>query len=229
MSNNFDNINAAGLTDQGTFTPDALFDRDTLTQIITLKSGSGVHVRGELLGQITKGAASSAVKASGANTGNGTLVLDATTPVLAKADVGISSLRFTSTTNVQLLGPNGQSFGNYVIGGSATNTITINDRFKFVLTQGSTPFAVGDGFDITVAAGSGQYVLAVSTAVDGSDQPSVILLEDNVDTTSGAVNAAAALRGKFATAGVTFGSGWTAASAASVLRLLGIFLQDIVG
>lgn len=229
MTQDFTNVNANGFADQGTYTPDKLFDRETLQRKLTLKSGSGVHVRGELLGKITKGAATSAVKASGANTGNGTLVLDVTTPILAKADLGITAVRFTTLTNVQVLSPTGVSYGNYVIGGSATNTITISDHFKFALTQGSTPFAIGDGFDISLAAGSGQYVLAVAAAVDGSDVPDAILLEASVDTTSGAVDAAMAIRGRFAIQGVTFGADVTAANADDVLRSKGIFLQNVIG
>lgn len=227
MTTDFTNVNATGLTDQGTYTPDALFDRDTIQRVVTLKSGSGVHVRGELLGKISKGAATSAAKAGG-NTGNGTLVLDATTPVLAKAVVGVTALRFTTTTNVQLLDGNGLSMGNYVIGGATGNNITIADRFKFVLTQGATPFAVGDGFDITLAAGSGQYVLATSAAVDGSDVPDAILLEP-CDATSAAVSASAAIKGRFATQGIIFGTGVTAANADDVLRTKDIYLQNIVG
>lgn len=228
MTQDFTNVNATGLTDQGTYTPDRLFDRETLQRKLTVKTGAGVLARGNLMGKVSKGAASSAVKASGANTGNGTLVLDATTPVQAKADVGVTTVRFTTLTNVQVLSPTGASYGNYVIGGSATNTITISDHFKFALTQGSTPFAIGDGFDITLAAGSGQYVVATAAALDGSDVPDAILLE-NIDATSVAVDAAMAIRGRFATQGVIFGAGLTAASVDDVLRSKGIFLQNIIG
>lgn len=49
----FDNINAGGVTNQGTYTPDRLFDRDTETRVRTIANGAGVLPRGTLLGKIT--------------------------------------------------------------------------------------------------------------------------------------------------------------------------------
>lgn len=49
----FTNINAAGLTDEGAYTPDKLFDRNTRTRKATIKSGAGILKRGSLLGKIT--------------------------------------------------------------------------------------------------------------------------------------------------------------------------------
>jgi len=98
--------------------------------------------------------AASAVKASGANTGNGTFVLDGTTPVLANAVPGVYTLRnieaVTNGGKFQLLDPTGKSLGTYIIVAGAGGTITISDQIKGVLTDGSTDFVVGDGFDITV-------------------------------------------------------------------------------
>jgi hypothetical protein len=50
---NFDKINAGGVTTEGTFTPDKLFDRDTVTRKRTIASGAGILPRGTLLGKIT--------------------------------------------------------------------------------------------------------------------------------------------------------------------------------
>jgi hypothetical protein len=49
----FDNINAGGVDNVGTYTPDALFDSDTETRVRTIASGAGVLARGTLLGKIT--------------------------------------------------------------------------------------------------------------------------------------------------------------------------------
>jgi hypothetical protein len=51
--NDFNNINAAGVTNEGTYTPDKLNDRDTVTRVRTIASGAGVLPRGALLGKIT--------------------------------------------------------------------------------------------------------------------------------------------------------------------------------
>jgi hypothetical protein len=49
----FDNINAGGVDNAGTYTPDFLCDRDTETRVRTIASGAGVLARGTLLGKIT--------------------------------------------------------------------------------------------------------------------------------------------------------------------------------
>jgi hypothetical protein len=51
--NDFNNINAAGVTTEGTYTPDKLNDRDTVTRVRTIAAGGGVLPRGALLGKIT--------------------------------------------------------------------------------------------------------------------------------------------------------------------------------
>jgi hypothetical protein len=53
MSADFSNVNAAGVTNEGTYTPDKLFDRDTVTRKRTIASGAGILPRGTLLGAIT--------------------------------------------------------------------------------------------------------------------------------------------------------------------------------
>lgn len=53
MGTPFDNINAGGVNTAGTYTPDKLFDRDTVTRIKTIANGGGVLPRGTLLGKVT--------------------------------------------------------------------------------------------------------------------------------------------------------------------------------
>ena len=132
---------------------------DIVTRIIeTAAVGFGVAV---VQGTTDKGAkfatalaAASAAK-SGGNTGNGTLTLDATTPVLAGAKVGVYTVRLiTAATNAgtfRVEDPDGNVLGDVAVGG------TFSDDIKFATADGSTDFAVGDGFDITVSGG-GVYV-----------------------------------------------------------------------
>lgn len=129
MSGDFTNINAGGVTNQGTYTPDKLFDRDTITRKRTIANGGGVLPRGALLGKITA---------------------------------------------------------------------------------------------------SGKYILSLAAAVDGSQVPDAILLEP-VDASAADVDAAVALAGEFATQGVTFGAGHTAAEAEAVLRTKDIYLYNVIG
>jgi hypothetical protein len=123
---------------------------------------------GTVVAKNTVGTATSAAK-SGGNTGTGTLVLDATTPVLAGAKVGVYAVRcITAATNggtFRIEDPDGFVLGDLVLPGSAGGSATWNnDDLKFVITDATTDFIVGDGFDITVAAGDGKWIPFVNGA-----------------------------------------------------------------
>lgn len=133
---------------------------------------------GAVLGQRRTAGATSAAKAGG-NTGTGTFVLDATTPVLAAAIAGTYRLRcITSVTNggvFRLEDPNGIVLGDVTIPPGAGGSVTVNEHIKGALTDGGTDFAVGDGFDIAVAAGDGKYVELAPSASDGSQVAAAVL------------------------------------------------------
>lgn len=59
--------------------------------------------------------------------------------------------------------PSGNVLGTYATGAAAFAT-----EVKFTIADGATDFIVGDGFDITVAAGSSKYVGWSPSAIDGS-------------------------------------------------------------
>lgn len=150
-----------------------------------IASGSGVLEIGTLIGQITRGSAGSADK-SGGNTGNGTFVLDNTTPLLPGAKVGIYTLRCVAAAanagTFRLVDPDGFVLGDYTIAGGSGGTVTVQNDIKGVLTDGGTDFEVGDGFDITVAAGSKKWVKYVHGAVESGDDLGILLAK--VDATA---------------------------------------------
>lgn len=152
------------------------YSRDT----VTIVSGAGALALGMVLGKITKGAATSAAK-SGGNTGNGTLTVDATTPVRPGAKVGVYTVRCivaaTNAGTLRVSDPDGIVIGDVAVGATFDNDI------KFATADGSTDFVVGDGFDITVAAGSGKWAPHNPTAVDGREVAAGVLL-GAVDATS---------------------------------------------
>lgn len=127
-------------------------DKNYTREVVWLLAGTDYGL-GSVLGEISSGTASSAAKTG--NTGIGTLVLDATTPVLSGAKVGTYVVSFISLTSFTLTDPLGDIIGTYAIGGVDTNAATVENEIKFVLTQGGTAFAIGDGFDVTVANGKG--------------------------------------------------------------------------
>lgn len=149
-------------------------DREWSLDLGTLAAGAGAPRAieiGTVLGRRTIGAASSAAK-TGGNTGNGTFVLDEATPVLAGAKPGIYTLRCIAAApnsgTFRLEDPDGKVLGDVTIPAGAGNSVTVSEQIKGVLTDGTTDFAAGDGFDITVAAGSGKLVAVSATALDGS-------------------------------------------------------------
>lgn len=174
---------------------DANHSRDA----IVIKSGSGVVLPGTVLGKESVGAASSAAK-SGGNTGNGTFVLDATTPVRAGAKLGVYTLRaITAAANggtFELRDPDGFALGTFAITGGAGGTVTVDNDIKGVLTDAGTDFIVGDGFDITIGAanaGAAKWVPSPATGVSGS-QIAAGLNIYLVDATSQDVRVAAITR-----------------------------------
>lgn len=214
----------AGFTNQGTFTPlDALIvgGFDTVTRQITLLSGQNL-LRGAVLGKITiPGSATSAVKASGANTGNGALTMDATTPVLPNARVGVYQVRFTSPTAYRVTDPRGEVLGD------GANAAAFADQIKFVTAAGGTAFVAGDGFDISLVVGPGKYLLALGAATDGSQVPNAILAED-CNASSGDTVTIAYIRATVDENACIFGAGLNPANARDPLRDVGISLQSSI-
>jgi hypothetical protein len=139
-----------------------------------LASGSDVVECGTVLGKIGVGAAVSATK-SGGNTGTGTLTLDATNPVRDGAKVGVYRVRLkTAAANGgvwAVTDPEGYDLGEVAVGAAFDNDL------KFVTADGATDFIVGDGFDVTVALGSGKWAPLDFAAEDGSQHAGAILLE----------------------------------------------------
>lgn len=190
---------------------------------VSLASGQGVLKRGTVLGIVTVGGATAAAKAGG-NTGNGTLTLDSSTPIRAGAKVGIFTVRcITAAADggvFRVSNSDGYMLGDVAVGA------TFNDQIKFSIADGSQDFIVGDGFDITVAAGAGTAKVVNSANVDGSGVADCILT-DSVDTGSGdPVPAEAYSSGSFNRQALTFGGSDTAAKHEYTLRGLGIYLSD---
>lgn len=207
-----------------TFTPDNLFggsDIPAMTKVVTLVSGAGDLARGTVLGKITKGSATAAAKSGGNAANTGALTMDATTPVLAGAKVGVYTVRcITAATNggtFRVTDPEGFVLGDVAVGATFANDI------KFAIADGTQDFIVGEGFDITVAAGSGYYKTVNSANVDGSNVAECILAADT-NATSAAVAALVYVTGQFNTEALTFGGSDDAADHRDALHLRGIIL-----
>jgi len=147
-------------------------------------AASQTILAGSVLGKnAAKGLEAASDAKSGGNTGDGTFVLDSTTPVLRRAKVGTYTARFITTTSIRLEGPDGVVLGDTTIGGSAGNSATINEQIKAVVTQGTTPFAAGDGFDVLVTVsdevgGDPEYGSLNLSATDGREEAAAIAIYD---------------------------------------------------
>jgi hypothetical protein len=194
----------------------------------TLLSGTS-YKAGSVLGRITAGAVSSAAK-SGGNTGNGTFVLDVTSPKRLGVKAGIYTIRVVELHavhdyTVELQDPDGYALGSYRLTGTGAN-ITIDDDIKGVLTDGATDFIVGDGFDVTVAAGSNKLALAAAAAEDGSAVPFAVLCED-VNATAADKNCPVLVEGYLNEEALVFGVGHTADTVRVALRDRGIHMRTM--
>jgi len=181
---------------------------------VSIVPGAGVLTAGTILGKIEKGATSKAVK-NGGNTGDGTLTLDSITPILSGAQAGVYKIRVTRPAVAQvgtspvvpaqkavakLEDPKGNVLEIFDV--STTPGVTITNHIKFTIVEGSAPFALGDGFDITIAAGSGKYKAYDDDETDGSET-AVLILSEDIDASSTEVKTTAYASGHFNTAALT--------------------------
>jgi len=141
------------------------------------QDASGAIPSGAVMGIVSLGSVTSAAK-SGGNTGNGTLT---SLSLKDGAKVGVYTVRMvrvaTHIFDFEVKDPNGDQIGFGTVEGSG-QTFVFSKEIQFTLTDGATDFIKGDGFDITVAAGSGKLKRSVSTAVDGSQYPRFVLVNE---------------------------------------------------
>ena len=151
--------------------PESQYSRD----VVTVLAGSGadrVLTTGMVLGRITKGAATGAAVAG--NTGNGTITAAPTVGAAAKPGVYrlVCIEPATDAGKFSVEDPDG------LLVGIATVAVQFTTHLTFTIADGSTDFASGDSFTITVAAGSGKVKQIDFAATDGSDVACGILLLD---------------------------------------------------
>lgn len=157
-------------------------------EAVTIVSGTGVLEAGTVIGKITTGTSASAAAFAG-NTGNGTM---GTITVSAGALVGAYQLTFiepaTDAGTFQVEDPTGK-----VIGTGNVAAAFSKGGLAFTLADGATNFVAGDGFTITVAAGSGKWAGYDDGNADGTQVAAGVLMQ-KVDATSTDVSATAIVR-----------------------------------
>jgi len=144
---------------------------------ITVSSGESL-VAGAVLGKVTLGAATPApFSGNAANTGT-----IATVSLGAGAKAGVYRLVVIEPASnagaFTLEDPDGVTIGTGTVGVEFTG-----GGLTFTLADGATDFKAGEGFTLTVAAGSGKYRLYHPANTDGS-QVALAVLFSAVDATA---------------------------------------------
>jgi hypothetical protein len=200
-----------------TYSPDKLIAGPTIrhSKKRTLLSGEGALARGTLLGAVTVGAAAAVAYAG--NTGNGVFgaVTTSPTPSPAFTTSSSSSRQRTSARS-------SSKIPTVTSSAAATSPPPSRAQIGFTIADGATDFISGDGFTVTVAAGSGKMRKCVAANTDGSQRP-VEILADAADSTAADVECETYTTGDFNPNAITFGAGVTAANSEAALRALGIF------
>lgn len=146
-------------------------------EVVTVLSGQDL-VAGQVLGKVAVGTASSA--AYSGNTGNGTM---GSVTVGLGAKAGAYRLTViepaTNAGRFTVEDPDGIELGVGTVGSAFSA-----GGLSFTLADGATDFVSGDGFTITVAAGSGKYVKVDPEGTDGRHK-AVGILFGAVDATGG--------------------------------------------
>jgi hypothetical protein len=152
-----------------------------ITALGTGKGGTGTYTvdTSQTAASTTVTATSASAAAGGSNTGNGTM---GAITVGDSAQPGDYVLKITeAATNAgdfQVVDPAGDVVGNGTVAVAFSG-----GGLSFTLADGSTDFAVGDTFTITVAAGNGHYAKHDPDGDDGREVAAAILF-DAVDASS---------------------------------------------
>jgi Bacteriophage lambda head decoration protein D len=199
-----------------TFVPDQLIAGNLKLVSQQVQVMGGNLRRGAVLGQQTN---NSVDITPGANTGNGTVT---NASIGATQTFGAFVLTAKAATDFGVVDPEGNVLPDATVG-----TPYANAEINFTINAGGTAFVAGDKFTLNVIEATGNYVLSVKTASDGSQNPSAILVQDT-NATTGPQTAGAYLLGEFNQNAVSFDPSWTLTQLQAALRPFGIFLKSSV-
>lgn len=178
---------------------------------------SGTLKRGSVVG---RQANFSVASTHPAGTGNGTI--GSITPGANVQTGGPYLLVATGATTFTVTDPEGVALPNATVGSAYTNA-----EINFTITAGGAAFVAGDNFTLTAQRSSGNFILSVSSASDGSQVPAAILADD-ADASVAPVVVGAYFMGEFNAAAVTIDTSWTLYNIAVSLQARGIHLKGAV-
>lgn len=193
-------------------------------EAVTVLSGQ-VLVAGHVVGRVFSGGSATSAAAAG-NVGNG--VMGSVT--VTNAPPGIYELEIIEAAAnagaFEISAPDGT-----IIGDGHVAAAFSGGGLGFTLADGSTDFAAGDRFLITVSGGTGKYKEYNPANTDGSQVPAGILWDDT-DATAGDVKQAAVVRDCEVNAGeltwFTSASGGQITAGIAGLTAIGIIARPAV-
>lgn len=158
------------ISDVVKFEQDSNYSREEAT----LASGAGNLKIGTVLGKITTDIIGT-VTPDGGNTGNG---IAGTATAGLKTEVGIYTLTCVATaTNAgtfEIATPEGKQLAADLTVAAAY----VSEHINLTIADGSTDFSVGDIFTVAIS-GSGKYVAANPTLVNGAAKAAAVLINDD--------------------------------------------------
>ena len=190
--------------------------------LVGLNDGLTTYQSGKVLGQVLKGATSVAV-ASG-NTGNGTIGAITRFTGLLLGTYQLVCIKAATNGGVFTV----EDPAGYLLGESTVGVAFSGGGLSFTIADGTSDFAVGDRFSMTVAAGDGRYRAWDPTGFDGREVACAVLYAP-ADVSASDVNAAAITRNaEVKDALLDFGSASTdqIASAKIQLESVGILVRS---
>ena len=158
----------AGVTEQGTFTPDNLIggDKKLVTEDVLIAAGQNL-VRGSVLGRVKVSVPTTGTLAG---TGNGTCTVVSGGPNTKQGTYTITCvvLPVTHGGTFRVTNPDGQDIGFFTMPDTAGGTYAFkSDEINFTLTDGATNFDLTSIFTVAVTEGVPNSVAVVGTG-DGT-------------------------------------------------------------
>jgi hypothetical protein len=155
-----------------------------------------------------------------ANTGNATL---SAMSGGAKMQMGNYTATCLTATTAQVVDPAGEEIGVATFGAAFADS-----QINFTITAGGTPCAAGDAFVLVAApTAAGLYKLCTAGAVDGTEVPAAILV-DQTDPTGGNVSAGVYLMGEFNANALVLDPSLSLAAVKAAFAGKGIFIKNAV-
>ncbi len=174
---------------------------------------------GTILSEVKSAAAAAALAG---NTGDGTVGSISVGPKVQKGTYKLIAVKTTAGGEFNVLSPAGYSCGMATIGEAF-----VSSEINFTITDGATPFVLGDGFTIAVN-GSGKFKTVSAVAEDGAGSPEQVLMVDT-DATEADVSAKGWESGEFDAALLIVTDGESAADYREQMRAKGMIHIDTVG